>query len=185
MTQQELLANLNKYFIKRYSEKFNELNKNLYITPVVEDTFEVPVPVLGPGGGTMVIGRKGAFKLEKPAIVKVEHKRMEAAAAIYRIAIPRYEAEIAAGKPEYFNYLFDNIIHKAIANYNVTFGGPDKIRFGTSYCTYERPGSNDENKIFADLDGGDFLELRLYGCWASDKEVQKVDISAVGEVTHE
>lgn len=184
MTQQELLANLDKLFIQRYAEKFAELNENVYTTINEEGTYEVPVPTLGPGGGTLALGNPSAFKLEPPAVVKVQHKRMEAANAIYRIAVPRYECEVAAQKPEYFNYLFDNVVHKAIANYNATFGGSDKVRFGTTYCTYLRPGNT--NSIFVDLDGGDFLEFRLYGSWASDKEVQKVQLdNVVGEVTHE
>lgn len=177
MTQQELLSNLDRLFIERYSKSFAELNKNIYITLLEEGTFEVPVPTLGPGGGTLVTGAGdgGVYKLESPAVVKVQHKRMEAANAIYRIVVPRYECEVAANKPEYFNYLFDSVIYKAIINYNSTFGGDNKIRFGTSYCTYERPTGG----IFYDLDGGDYLEFRLFGQWASDKEVTKVIIPEI------
>jgi len=183
MTQQELLKTLDKLFIERYSEKFVELNKNVYTVINEEGTYEVPVPTLGPGGGTLANGSPTAVKLEPPAVVKVQHKRMEAANAIYRIAVPRYECEVAAKKPEYFNYLFDSIVNKAIDNYNATFGGSNKVRFGTNYCTYERPGK--PTTIFVDLDGGDYLEFRLYGSWASDVEVPKVQLQAVGEVTHE
>lgn len=174
MTQQELLSTLDRLFIERYSKQFAELNKNIYTTVLEEGTFEVPVPTLGPGGGTLITGAEGAHKLEPPAVVRVQHKRMEAANAIYRIAVPRYECEVAAVKPEYFNYLFDSIVNRAIANYNATFGGIDKIRFGKTYCTYLRPGNSET--IFADLDGGDYLEFRLFGQWASDKEVTKLNI---------
>jgi hypothetical protein len=180
MTQKELFETLDRLFIERYSKTFAELNKNIYTTALEEGTFEVPVPTLGLGGGTLALGSPESLKLEPPAVVKVQHKRMEAANAIYRIAMPRYECEVAASKPEYFNYLFDSSVNKAIVNYNSTFGGPDKVRFGTTYCTYLKPGNSET--IFADLDGGDYLEFRLFGQWASDKEVTKVNM---GEVVHE
>jgi len=175
MTQQELLSTLSKLFIERYAKIFVNLNINVYNTPNEEGTFEVPVPTLGPGGGTQALGKQEGFKLEVPAAVKVQHKRMEAANTVYRISVPRYECEIAANKPEYFNYLFDSTIQKALDNYNNTFGGIDKVRFGSTYCNYVQK----ENQVFFDLDGGDYLEFRLFGCWASDKEVPKIDISGV------
>lgn len=180
MTLEEMLASLDKQFIARYGQKINDLNRNLYVVPETEGTFDVPVPTLGGGGGTVTTGKPEAFKLERPAVVKVEHKRMEALTSVYRIAVPRYECEIAAEKPEYFNYLFDIVVNKAINNYNHTFGGDNKVRFGQVYCSYERPGNS--KSIFYDLDGGDFLEFRFFGYWASDKETTKLDIS---EVTHE
>src|SRR5690606_16342952 len=139
------------------------------------DLYDVPTPTLGNGGGTIRLSSEDTTKkFEPPAIVKVEHKKVYAAMAVYRIAVPRYECEVAANKPEYFNYLFDKIVFKAIANYNATFGGSDKIRFGSHYCScYNGEGPDG---IFLDLDGGDLLEFRLHGKWASDKEVPKITL---------
>ena len=164
------LEKLDKLFKERYSEKLENLNKNIYIIPIVEGTFEVPVPTLGGGGGTLLTGNVAA-KLNPPAVARVENKRVESVTAVYRIAVTRYEADIAADKPEYFNYLFDAIVNKAIANYNATFGGENKVRFGTNYCQIHQ---DSKGSIFTDLDGGDHLEFRLTGTWASDKVVPKI-----------
>lgn len=165
-----MIQSLTEQFNKRYGNKFAEMNKNVYIASLTEGTFEIPVPTLGEGGGTVSVG-KVPIKLVTPAFASVTHKRMEALYAVYRVAIQRSEAEIAANKPEYFNYLMDSIVQKAVINYNSTFGGIDKVRFGITYCT---PYKEDGKSVFYETD--DYIEFRLTGCWASDKEVAKVTL---------
>lgn len=163
------MKNLDKMFIARYSKRFAELNTNVYISAKDDvGNFEVPVPTLGTGGGTAITGTPDAFNLNPPAVVKVEIKKMKGFKIIYRVAFPYSEMEIAANKPEYFNFLVDKILDKAIANYAATVGGPDKVRFGTTYCTYEVPGQ--EGTVFREL-AGEYFELRLYGEWSSEEEV--------------
>lgn len=167
MKLEDIIKNLDEMFIKRYDKLFVELNKNVYIMPEENGIFDVPVVTLGTGGGTLANTIDAAFELQKPAYVKLQSKKMIGAQAIYRIAVPFNECEIAANKPEYFNFLFDKITYQAIANYNKTFKGPDVVRFGKVYATYKHPMNN---SIFKDLDGGDHLELRIFGKWASDEE---------------
>lgn len=167
MTLDELIVSLDKSFTTRYSKKFADLNKNVYPT-AKNDTgaFEVPVPVLGSGGGTLITGKEDAVKLEPPAMVSVQFKNMQPQQIVYRIAIPYSECEIAANKPEYFNYLFDAIVNKALGNYAATVGQPDVVRFGTNYISFNRP---DSLGVFKQLENMD-LELRFFGEWASNKE---------------
>lgn len=168
LTLEQVTESLHKQFNKRYAKKFADLNKNVYPTAKNDKgSFEVPVPVLGAGGGTLITGNEGAFNLNPPAPVSVQFKVMKPQSLVYRISFPYSECDIAANKEEYFNYLFDAILGKAIGNYEKTVGGADKVRFGECYCIYERPGSNGD--IFRQLDNTD-LELRLYGTWASDNE---------------
>lgn len=169
MNNDEMLVKLNSMFNKRYGQRIADMNRNVYISQKENGMYDVPVPILGEGGGTVVMEHEDAVKLNSPAVATVKNKKMYAMTCVYRIALSRNECEVAVNKPEYFNFFFDTIINKAINNYNHTFGGEDKVRFGTVYCSAERPGS--KNLCITDLDGGDFLELRLYGNWASDKEV--------------
>jgi len=167
MTLDELLVSLDKSFTSRYAKKFAELNKNIYPTAKNDaGAFEVPVPVLGSGGGTLITGKQDAFKLEPPAMVSVQFKNMQPQQIVYRIAIPYSECEIAANKPEYFNYLFDAIVNKALGNYAATVGQPDVVRFGTNYISFNRPNALG---VFSQLENTD-LELRFHGEWASNKE---------------
>ena len=169
MNLTEVIDSLNKQFNKRFAKKFADLNKNVYPTAKNDrGSYEVPVPSVGKGGGTIVIGPKEAFKLEPPAPVSVQFKNMKEHLIVYRLAYPYGECEIAAEKPEYFNYLFDSTIDKAIGNYFVTVGGPDIVRFGEVYCNYKLPGTTDS--VFRQTEDELSLEIRLRGSWASDTE---------------
>lgn len=164
-----MIEKLNKLFIARYGKRFAELNSNIYIAAKNDKgNYEVPVPSLGGGGGTIVVGRSdGAFKLQDPAIVKVENKEMKEQIVLYRIAFPFSEMQIAANKPEYFNYLVDGILIQGLKNYAATFGDDKQVRFGTTYCTYLRPGESGDS-VFKSIND-EYVELRLYGSWASNE----------------
>lgn len=166
-----MIEKLNKQFNTRYQKELASLNKNIYKAPKDDSgNFEVPVVTLGTGGGTVIVGNTEAFKLKSPAMVKVENKKMKPYTIVYRVAIPYSEAEIAADKPEYFNYFFDAVILKALANFRTTVGDENKIRFGDVFVTATIPESNgDCLRILHDNEGGDYVELRLFGCWASDE----------------
>lgn len=168
MTLDQVTESLTKQFNARFAKKFAELNKNVYPTAKNDKgAYEVPVPVLGSGGGTLITGNNDAVSLQPPAQVTVQFKNMKPQQLIYRISIPYSECEIAANKTEYFNYLFDAILIKALGNYEKTVGEPGKVRFGECYCIYERPGTAKE--IFSQLEDSN-IELRLYGSWASNEE---------------
>lgn len=166
---EELIKKLDTMFIARYSKRFADLNKNVYIAEALETGgFDVPVPSLSGGGGTLIIGSQDVFQLNVPAKATVINKKMKAKTIAYRIAFSYNELEIGTRNPAYFNYFMDNIIEKALGNYAATVGGPDIVRFGTVYCTYERPGKIKE--VFRSLEDDNF-ELRLFGTWASDEEI--------------
>jgi hypothetical protein len=156
-------------FVARYAKQFIDLNKNVYIAPKNDKgNYEAPVPVLGTGGGTIIPPDTDAVSLNPPARVSISNKELKPFSIIYRVVFPLSEMEIASNKPEYFNYMMDRIILKAINNYRATVGDENKVRFGTTYCDYARPGNPDE--IFRQMDD-DFLELRFFGSWASEEEV--------------
>lgn len=160
-----MIEKLNKQFIGRYKNLFSTLNKNVVLTVSEDDgTISVPVVVVGDGGAT-VSEVNGNFDLNPSAAASVKVKKMKAQTVVYRLTVPLNEAIIAADKPEYFNYLFDNILHQALGRYNNTFGGVEVSRFGESYCI---PHAFSENVFLKENDGG--VELRLVGKWASDKE---------------
>jgi len=168
MTLPEVLEKLDKMFISRYGKQFAELNKNVYPTAKNDKgNYEVPVVVVGKGGGTLIVENAEAFSLNPPAVVTLEHRNMKPQQIVYRLSIPYSECEIAARTTEYFNYLFDEIVQKALANYKVTVGDENKVRFGQMYITAERPGTG--KCIFRQIEDTS-LELRLYGNWASNQE---------------
>lgn len=167
--REENLQSLNTQFNVRYKDLFLELNKFVHLTEQIESLFfKVPSISLGTGGGTLAFS-KDAFQLNPPAKVTVNSKTKECAQAVYRIQIPYNECSIAADNSAYFNYLFDSIMNQAVANYNKTFGGSDKLRWGKHYCV----ASTEGKPPFYDFDD-EYLEIRLYGLWASDKDADTV-----------
>ena len=166
----QTIESLNSQFNKRYNKVFLELNQNVTLAAKETDTFEVPSATVGGGGGSIVVG--GAeTQINPPAKVSINYSRKQAVKAIYRIAVPISECTIAEENPEYFNYLFDQIMGKAIANYNATFGGQNTMRFGESYCEF---------KSFLDL-GGDELILELMGTWASNQDTPAPELAKTEE----
>lgn len=166
---EEMIKKLDTMFITRYSKRFADLNKNVYIAEVLDTGgFDVPIPSLGPGGGTLVTGNNGIISLNPPAIATAVNKKVKATTIVYRIALSYNELEISARNPAYFNYFMDSIVEKALGNYAATVGGPDVVRFGKVYCTYNL--ENNDKRVFRYLDD-DKLELRLFGTWASDEEI--------------
>lgn len=168
-----MLEKLNKMFGDRYQQLFVHLNKNVIQTlPDTEGMMTIPVVNLGPGGATVVPVTSDAFTLNEPASVDVTTKQVRATNIIYRIKFSTAEAEVAADKPEYFNYLMDSVLNRALLGYNQAFGGPEVSRFGTFYCTAERSGPN-SGEFFYKLQGGeDAVEIRLFGQWAGNEEVK-------------
>lgn len=168
MLYAEVVAKLDKMFISRYGKQFADLNKNVYPTAKNDKgNYEVPVVIVGSNGGTLIKGNsEGAVQLNPPAQVSLQFRNMKPQTLIYRLSIPYSECEIAVNKPEYFAYLFDEIVLKALNNYKVTVGDENKARFGEVYCSYERP---DKSGVFRQLEDTS-LELRLYGSWASGDE---------------
>lgn len=160
---------LDRLFISRYAKQLADLNKNVYVSAKNNaGGFDVPVVIIGEGGGTIVNSpvKQDAFSLNPPAEVRLEQKDMLPYQAIYRIVVPREECEIAVNNPAYFNYLFDKIMTKALGNYKKTFGDENVVRFGTTYITATRP---DGKSVFSNA-ADTHMELRLFGTWASDYE---------------
>lgn len=154
-----MLEKLNQKFNKRYGQLIANMNINLVQVAKDKDNFEVAVPVLGEGGGTLSYGTEKSAPAA-PAKVRLERKRVLVQDVSYRILVPETEAVLAADRDDYFNYLFDRVMDQAIGAYNKTFGGPQQLRFGEMYCEAK------ELKL-----GTDGVEIELVGCWASDKQV--------------
>jgi hypothetical protein len=116
--------------------------------------------VLGKGGGS--INKIDSY--QKPDAARVEISLTEASGviALYRIFIPASECETAAKDVKYFNFLFDSLLEQAIGNYNLTFGGAERARFGDFYVMGEINYVDDSN-----------IELLLTGKWASDPRANK------------
>lgn len=155
----EMFTKLNDQFGKRYGQQIANLNKNVYISPKNDKgSYEIPTVKLGTGGGFVVPTDEPAYSLPPPAMVGLVFKNMKPFQYVYRVAVPISECEIAANKPEYFNYLFDYVMLAAVSNYKATVGTPDKVRFGTKY-------------IDAQLrDAGENIEIRFHGDWAGEVE---------------
>jgi hypothetical protein len=169
LTLNEVVEKCEKMFRARYGKRFAELNKNVYpATQNEKGNFEIPVVSIGQMGGTMFVGHASeAVKLNPAAPVSILFRNTKPLFLIYRMAIPYGECEIAAQKPEYFNYLFDEIVTKGINNLKATVGDENKVRFGKVFCTYEK--LDDTKRIFHITESND-LELRLTGCWGSNEE---------------
>jgi hypothetical protein len=156
----EMLTKLKDQFGKRYGQQLADLNKNVYISAKNDKgSFEIPVVTLGKGGGTVIDVDSDAVTLNAPAMVSLTFKNMKPYRLVYRVAVPASECQIAANKPEYFNYLFDAVMTSAIGNYKATVGGHDKVRFGTKYIDASLTQPNDE-----------YVEIRFTGEWAGDTE---------------
>lgn len=162
---------LDKLFTDRYKNLFDHLNRNVVKTdPDTEGVMTIPVVEVGDGGAQVLPTGTGVFELSNNvAQVTVNTKQVKTFSVVYRLKVPLAEAEIAANKPEYFNFLMDNVVNTALIRYNATFGGPDISRFGAFYCTPIRPGGRGE--IFRELENGEGVEIRLYGMWAGSEEV--------------
>lgn len=168
LSSDDIILKLDTMFISRFGKRFAELNKNVYIAAANDKgNFEVPVVILGKGGGTLIRGAPDVVKLEPPAQVSLQYRNMKPETLLYRLTVPFEECKIAVNKPEYFNYLFDDIVGKALNNYKATLGDENKVRFGEHYISFFRPGEN--NKVFRQAEDTNF-ELRLYSKLASNEE---------------
>lgn len=163
-----MFEKLQKQFNERYTKLFASLNVNVYPCENLDNgIFKTPSVSIGQGGGNLISLETEVSELVPPALANVNIKMKYGISPIYRINIPFNECSIAADKPEYFAYLFDNILDIAIKNYNTTFGGIDKVRFGEYYCkAIITPSTNIE---------GDVL-LTLKGHFAGNKDVPEVTI---------
>jgi hypothetical protein len=147
------------------------MNKNVYLSEQVEGLFfKVPSVTVGGGGGTIAINKE-VFQLNPAAKVAVNSKTKQCINAVYRIEIPYNECAIAAENESYFNYLFDAVMNQAIPNYNATFGGSDKLRWGNYYCQ----AFSDTQQALNDT-SDEYVELRLAGFWASDKDADTITL---------
>lgn len=164
-----MIEQLNDLFAKRYTKLFDKLNSGIYLSEKDGGNFTKPDIAITKGGGTSITGNVDAFALTPPAIVKVELKKFKPFTLVYRIALPRSEMEIAVKNPQYFNYFMDRVLKIALSNYRATVGDEHQVRFGEVYCTAKHPGM--DSSYFLELENHD-LELRLYGCWASDEAAE-------------
>lgn len=168
-----MLEKLNRMFGERYFAEIEHLNVNIYKAAVDDNGhFEVPIPALSSGGFTD-LPNTGVVNLNPPARASVKNKKMKATKVIYRVAISLSEAEIAANKPEYFNYLFDSLVAQAVSNYGTKYGPSNKVRFGETYITAQRPDGAAFLTQWSPGPGSeadDQIEFRLYGHFASEEE---------------
>jgi hypothetical protein len=164
-----MLEKLNKQFNDRYFKQLEALNNNLYKAAKDDNGYyEVPVPDLGEGGFTEVEGKSEGFSLSAPALATVVNKKVKGKTTVYRVAVSLSEASIAADKPEYFNFLFDRIMRKALSNYYKKYGDANQVRFGSYFIKVlplqtlaPNPGSNADDQV----------EIRFLGDFAGTEEV--------------
>lgn len=177
-----MINKLNKMFVERYYKKLADMNSALYKAAKDDNgNFEVPVVSLSEGGFTEITSpQPEAYQLAGPARVRVVNKKMKGLTGVYRIAVPFSEAEIAANKPEYFNYLFDGVMDTALAKFQEKFGSANKVRFGEVFITADRPGNRNQPLMLLSVNATDAagnllpvddqVEIRLYCNFASNME---------------
>lgn len=168
-----MIEKLNKMFIDRYYKQFDGFNVNVFKTAKDDNgNFEVPVPTLiGDGFTNIPSNNTEGFLLNNPARASVVNKKMKGVTSIYRVCISYSETEIAANKPEYFNYLFDNIVQKSLDKWIEKFGSVDAVRFGEVFITPKRPGINSQPlMVYSPPGGDDQIEIRFYGSFSSNEE---------------
>lgn len=164
MTREEVKAKVNALLNARYGKQIADLNKNVYKAALNDDgSYEAPTVRIGASGGTQLdMTNLETTKLNPPAEVRIELKRLKGIKAVYRLAIPYSELEIAATNESYFNYLMDSVMSKAVSNYLSTWGTADKVRFGSEFISLG-------DGMFDSKENDDFLELRISGSWATDE----------------
>lgn len=163
---QEKIDKLTSMFKARYSKLFMDLNKNVYLAALTENgTYEAPSINLGVGGFTNVQASPDPVELAVPAVVDISTVAHKSTLSVYRVAIPAAELSIAHEKPEYFNYLMDRVLGEAIVRYReMSKTNENVLRFGTCFCSPILPSGG----VFRLLND-DYLELRLYGQWATNE----------------
>jgi len=133
MTKQEMIDKVNAKIKEKYSKLIVELNKDLVYTPEVDGTIESPGFSITPGGGNLIEG-KSEVQLVAPARLQVGLVKKPVVEPIYRIEIPFHDIQYGLESNEsYLESLLDFVFNQAINNYNFTFGGPKKVRYGTAY----------------------------------------------------
>lgn len=160
-----MLEKLNEKFNKEFAGYFGQINSKINRLEKTEDgNFEVPVPVLSNGGATIIPPGADPVTLDAPALVTFEVKKVKPEMVVYRIAFGLEDAAKAAEDEAYFNYLVVPVINEASNRFQKTFGDYNNIRYGEVFCT---PFKNEA--AFRETDTG--VEVRLYGCWASNELV--------------
>lgn len=134
MNKQEMVDKVNQFIKASYSKLITDLNKNVIINPKEADgSTMAPTFKIGPGGGTLVKSTDKEAQLNPPAELKVELAKLDTIQPVYRIVLPFDEVNYTCINEGYMKTLFDFVMSQAIANYNLTFGGPDVTRFGEAY----------------------------------------------------
>ena len=162
MTIQEL----NEKFNKRYTNLVNKINSFVNETALIElgdgkIGFNVPTVSVSDGGSYLVDNSKENHKLPPPAKSTVSIQKVDAIVPVYRVLIPYAEVEIAMRTDSYFNYLFDAVVDKALAQYAKSFGAYDELRFGEYYAKFmpldmyvpETLGSSEPDSIVLRIEG--------------------------------
>lgn len=170
-----MLEALDKKFIARYAKQFAVINSKLNVINVEKDgTYLSPTVVLGDGGATVVTDHtKLVYTLAPAAKVVIDYKKVEPHVVFYRIAFSLEEAGRAVEDDNYFNFIMDPTLNRALEGYFKAFGTPDAIRFGKVFCEYRDAANN--NAVFRMTEeGGGMVEFRLTGHWASAIEVASV-----------
>lgn len=163
-----LVENLNKKLTEKFSKSIADFNKNVYVSARLDNgNYECPVVGITTGGTALEAKLE---KLPAPAVVSVVQKQTTPVNAVYRLAIPVSEAEIADTNPKYFDYFFTKVLRQALANYAGTTGGPEELRFGSEYVKVEMKEFGAPDAGVVDISGNVCLELS--GSWSSGEEVK-------------
>jgi hypothetical protein len=132
-SKDEMIQQVNAFIKTTYSKAVVELNKNVILNSAETDgRTQAPTFKLTSGGGC-IIKNKEEKELASPAELVVELDFLDTIQPMYRITLPFDEVSYACTNPGYMKTLFDFVFTQAVANYNLTFGGPDVTRFGEAY----------------------------------------------------
>lgn len=162
------MKNLNDKIKKLFSTYDGPLNSKitkceLQKTDDGTEYFEGPVVTLSSGGATVVVnGKAESVSLDAPAKAEFAIKKVHPYKTFYRVAFSIDDAARAEADDAYFNALVAPVLKEAINRYESAFGGSDTTRYGRYFCQLE------------DIrDGGEYVELRLIGNWASNVLLEK------------
>lgn len=161
---QEQISKLDALFNKYYGRKLAELNSAVIPAAQLDNgNYERPMARLRDGAVQLIPTDSAAFALTAPAVVEVAMREVRPVQALFRVAIPARELEVALNNEGYFPSLMDPVMKEAIARWEEALGPAGNTRYGRFFITTQRP--DNEIGIFRSVND-DYLEIRFYGNFA-------------------
>lgn len=157
----DLVSELSSSFLKMFSEKQTELNKN--VVKVQEKNGMIEMPIIAVQDTSVTINEQnvGAFSLKDASKVTITSvDKIHPKEIVVRLSVSYADACRAYNDFNFRSILFGKIFSLGSANIVRARGwGYNVIQYGNFAFTFNRPGS--ENVVFRDNIDGD-LEIRFY-----------------------